>query len=153
MYPTSFLSARWIYLDFVEREFQPSYVSQLNYLVLIFLPKTSENPTLTSLLRNPKKGSQDRIRQGFLFVFRENENVNLHQINYKWGLGCFFQFGPILVEINKINVDLLFLPQVEKFRDGSGKSLSEALLFAEHVYKNCSECRIQFLYTKCSPQV
>ena len=40
-----------------------------------------------------------------------------------------------------------------------GKSLSEALLFAEHryleyiVYKNCSEYQIQFLYTTCSPQV
>ena len=31
----------------------------------------------------------------------------------------------------------------------TGKSLSEALLFAEHVvYKNCSECQKQFLY-KC----
>ena len=36
----------------------------------------------------------------------------------------------------------------------TGKSLSEALLFAEHVvYKNCSECQKQFLYTTCSPQV
>ena len=56
----------------------------------------------------------------------------------------------------------------------TGKSLSEALIFAstipqyderlfielqaqtwgEHVvYKNCSECQKQFLYTKCSPQV
>ena len=40
----------------------------------------------------------------------------------------------------------------------TGKSLSEALLFCrtwgEHVvYKNCSECRKQFLYTTCSPQV
>ena len=38
------------------------------------------------------------------------------------------------------------------------KSLSEALLLAEHggehvVYKNCSECQQQFLYTTCSPQV
>ena len=34
----------------------------------------------------------------------------------------------------------------------TGKSLSEALLFAEHggehvVYKNCSECQKKFLYT------
>ena len=34
----------------------------------------------------------------------------------------------------------------------TGKSLSEALLFAEHggehvVYRNCSECQKQFLYT------
>ena len=36
----------------------------------------------------------------------------------------------------------------------TGKSLSEALLFAEHgVYKNCSECQKQFLYTTTSPQV
>ena len=42
----------------------------------------------------------------------------------------------------------------------TGKSLSEALLFAEHggehvVYKNCFECQKQFLYTNttCSPQV
>ena len=40
----------------------------------------------------------------------------------------------------------------------TGKSLSEALLFAEHggehvVYQNCSECQKQFLYTTCSPQV
>ena len=39
----------------------------------------------------------------------------------------------------------------------TGKSLSEALLFAEHggehvVYKNCSECQKQFLYTTCSPR-
>ena len=43
----------------------------------------------------------------------------------------------------------------------TGKSLSEALLFAEHgenmlctkiLYK-CSECRKQFLYTACFPQV
>jgi hypothetical protein len=40
----------------------------------------------------------------------------------------------------------------------TGKSLSEALLFAElrtwkeHVvYKNCSECQKQFLYATCSP--
>ena len=34
----------------------------------------------------------------------------------------------------------------------TGKSLSEALLFAEHdVYKKCSECQKQFLYTTCSP--
>ena len=37
----------------------------------------------------------------------------------------------------------------------TGKSLSEVLLFAEHggghavVYKNCSECQKQFLYTTC----
>ena len=38
--------------------------------------------------------------------------------------------------------------------DVTGKSLSEALLFAEHVvYKNCSECQKQFLYTTCSHQV
>ena len=36
----------------------------------------------------------------------------------------------------------------------TGKSLSEALLFAEHdVYKKISECQKQFLYTTCSPQV
>ena len=40
----------------------------------------------------------------------------------------------------------------------TGKSWSVALLFAEHggehvVYKNCSECQKQFLYTTCSPQV
>ena len=36
----------------------------------------------------------------------------------------------------------------------TGKSLSEALLFAEHVmYKNWFECQKQFLYTTCSPQV
>ena len=40
----------------------------------------------------------------------------------------------------------------------TGKSFSEALLFCrtwgEHVvYKNCSECQKQFLYTTCSPQV
>ena len=36
----------------------------------------------------------------------------------------------------------------------TGKSLSEALLFTENVvYKNCSECQLQFLYTTCSPQV
>ena len=40
----------------------------------------------------------------------------------------------------------------------TGKSLSEALYFAEHggehvMYKNCSECQKQFLYTTCSPQV
>ena len=37
-----------------------------------------------------------------------------------------------------------------------GKSLSEALLFAweEHiVYRNCSDCQKQFLYTTCSPHV
>ena len=35
----------------------------------------------------------------------------------------------------------------------TGKSLSEALLFAEHGdNKNCSECHKQFLYTTCSPQ-
>ena len=45
-----------------------------------------------------------------------------------------------------------------KLLTGTGKSLSEALLFAEHggehvVYKNCSECQKQFLYATCSPQV
>ena len=40
----------------------------------------------------------------------------------------------------------------------TGKSLSEALLFAEHeenmmCTKNCSECQKQFLYITCSPQV
>ena len=40
----------------------------------------------------------------------------------------------------------------------TGKSLSEALLFCrtwgEHVmYKSCSECQKQFLYTTCSIQV
>ena len=36
----------------------------------------------------------------------------------------------------------------------TSKSLSEALLFAEHVvYKNCSECQKQLLHTTCSPQV
>ena len=34
----------------------------------------------------------------------------------------------------------------------TGKSLSEALLFAEHG-ENCSECQKQCLYTTCSPQV
>ena len=40
----------------------------------------------------------------------------------------------------------------------TGKSLSEALLFVEHggeqvVYKNCSECQKQLLYTRGSPKV
>ena len=36
----------------------------------------------------------------------------------------------------------------------TSKFLSEAILFGEHVvYKNCSECQKQFLYTTCSPQV
>ena len=36
----------------------------------------------------------------------------------------------------------------------TGKSLSEVLLLAEHVvYKNCSECQKQFLYTICYPKV
>ena len=40
----------------------------------------------------------------------------------------------------------------------TGRSLSEALLFAEHgenmlCKKNCSECQKQFLYTTYSPQV
>ena len=40
----------------------------------------------------------------------------------------------------------------------TGKSFSEALIFAEHggehvVYINCSECKKQFLYTTCSPHV
>ena len=41
----------------------------------------------------------------------------------------------------------------------TGKSLSEALLFAEHgenmlcKYKNWFECQKQFLYTTCSTQV
>ena len=40
----------------------------------------------------------------------------------------------------------------------TGKSLSEALLFAEHrenmlCTKNCSEYQKQFLYSTCSPQV
>ena len=39
----------------------------------------------------------------------------------------------------------------------TGKSLSEALTFAEqggeHVYINCSECQNQFLYTTCSPHI
>ena len=40
----------------------------------------------------------------------------------------------------------------------TGKSLSEALLFAKHgenmfCKKNGSECQKQFLYTTCSPQL
>ena len=36
----------------------------------------------------------------------------------------------------------------------TGKSLSESLLFGEHVeYRNYSECQKQFLYTTCSPHV
>ena len=36
----------------------------------------------------------------------------------------------------------------------TGKSLSEALLFAEHGENiNCSECQKQFLYTTCFPHV
>ena len=51
---------------------------------------------------------------------------------------------------------------LDKFSDAAlflstGKSLSEALLFAEHgefiSYKNYSECQKQFMYTTCSPQV
>ena len=43
--------------------------------------------------------------------------------------------------------------------DGTGKSLSEALVFGEPRenmlcrYINCSECQNQFLYTTCSPHV
>ena len=42
--------------------------------------------------------------------------------------------------------------------DITGKSLSEALLFVEYggenvVYRNCSECQKQFLYTTCSAHV
>ena len=53
-----------------------------------------------------------------------------------------------------------FLPKTIQLKNiifkipNTGKSLSEALLFAEQVvYKNCSECEKQFLYTTCSPQV
>ena len=44
------------------------------------------------------------------------------------------------------------ITQAEDLED-TGKYFSEALLFPEHVYKNCSECQKQFLYTTCSPQV
>ena len=57
----------------------------------------------------------------------------------------FFAKPPHSIYIRTINKLLASL---------TGKSLSEALLFAEHVvYKNCSECQKQFLYTTCSPQV
>jgi hypothetical protein len=44
-------------------------------------------------------------------------------------------------------------PRCAPARDyGTGKSLSEALLFTEHVVcKNCSECQKQSEYTTCSP--
>ena len=43
---------------------------------------------------------------------------------------------------------------VDTMSCSTGQSLSEVLLLAEHVvYKNCSECQKQFLYTTCSPRV
>ena len=56
---------------------------------------------------------------------------------------CLMSFGRLLK---------IFAPH------STGKSLSEALLFAEYggdhfVYRSCSECLKQFLYTTCSPQV
>ena len=59
----------------------------------------------------------------------------------------------------------LFLPRKQPTtylhmgtNENTGKSLSEALLFAEHgenmlCAKICSKCQKQFLYTTCSPQV
>ena len=54
-------------------------------------------------------------------------------------------------------VKVMLQPKCRNGHD-TGKSLSEALLFCrtwgEHVvYKNCSECQKQFLYTTCAPQV
>ena len=58
-----------------------------------------------------------------------------------WGSNGFWMIGP-KAEIGS----------------STGKSLSEALLFADYgenilCTKNCSECQKQFLYTTCSPQV
>ena len=53
----------------------------------------------------------------------------------------------LIVVANEINA----MVQITNIVMCTGKSLSEALLFGDHVvYKNCSESRIQFLYTTCS---
>ena len=63
------------------------------------------------------------------------------------------QKAKLLHELGDIQMDIMLTVSPESIVD-TGKSLSEALLFAEHVvYKNCSECQKQFLYTTCSPQV
>ena len=54
--------------------------------------------------------------------------------------------------------DRCFQIRLMSIEKGTGNFLSDALLFCrtweEHVvYKNCSECQKQFLYTTCSPQV
>ena len=67
-------------------------------------------------------------------------------------------------KVEKVGLDP-FLPDpvvqiatLTQMKVHTGKSLPEALLFCrtweEHVvYKNCSECQKQFLYTTRSPQV
>ena len=53
----------------------------------------------------------------------------------------------------------LRISYIPNLYESTGKSLSEALLFAEHgestyvVYKKNSECQKQFLYTTCPPLV
>ena len=70
-----------------------------------------------------------------------------------------FANGEIAASLLPVRRDLDDLEPMERRKCPiTGKSLSEALLFCrtwgEHVvYKNCSECQKQFLYTTCSPQV
>ena len=74
-----------------------------------------------------------------------------HIIDVEDGVDSILTSSPSITNYSTISSS-------KSISSGAGKSLSEALLFAEHggehvVYQNCSECQKQFLYTTCSPQV
>ena len=74
-----------------------------------------------------------------------------------WPKKCLwkFKFQMCFVFIIGKGRFTFFCPILSTYTD---KYLSEALLYAKHggehvVYKNCSECQKQFLYTTFSPQI
>ena len=90
------------------------------------------------------------------YVFRKTYFINDY-MNKPWNV-TLSSVKRVFVHISKTGFFVLGISDECKLSSedciSAGKSLSEALLFAEHVvYRNCSECHKQFLYTSCSPRV
>ena len=85
-------------------------------------------------------------------AFPTIKSVNVYGQNY-----CSYHGTYHTCMKNVHETKVLLQPKCRNGHD-TGKSLSEALLFAEHwgeqvVYKICPECQKQFLYATCSPLV
>ena len=126
-------------------------ISETNAMITDLKETVEEDDIeIRKLIKNQQDTFENHVNDEFSDLKEKVEDRGLKDTD----LESAFDDLKVVYEEEHTNLKKLIKEQSEL----TGKSLSEALLFAdnggEHVeYKNCSECQKQFLYTTCSHQV